>query len=95
MHMHVDSLPAWAYVHLVCAPTPHNYQESARGWACAHLSRHVLQRQACCFQLLLQLSRAEVICHHTDGTPHDMLPVATLTHGHVALACLSSCSMND
>jgi len=36
-----------------------------------------------------------VICQHTNGSPHDMLPVASLTHGYVSLACLSSCSIDD
>ena len=36
-----------------------------------------------------------MLCQHSDGTPHDMPPVARLTHGHVAPACLSSCSFDD
>ncbi len=50
---------------------------------------------ACYFQLLLQLSRGDVIYQHTDGTPHDTLPVVGLTCGRVAPACLSSCSIHD
>ncbi len=94
MHMHVDNLPTCDHVHFVGAPKLHNYHKSARGCVHAHLSRHILQRQACCFQLLVQLSRAAVLCQHTNGTPHDMLPLASLTHAHVALACCGGCSID-
>jgi len=94
MHMHVDSLPACDHVHLVGAPKPHHYYASARSCAYAHLSRHILHWQACCFQLPLQLSRAAVLCQNTDGSLHDMLPVASLTRGHVALACCGGCSID-
>jgi hypothetical protein len=36
-----------------------------------------------------------MLCQHTDGSPHDMPPVASLIRAHVALPCLSSCSFDD
>ena len=36
-----------------------------------------------------------MLCQHSDGSPHNMPPVTSLTRAHAALACLSSCSFDD
>ena len=93
VHTHDDSVPTWA-VFILCAH-PNHSRKPARICSCAHLCGIVLRLQASSLHLLLQLSRADVLCENTDGSPHYMLPALVFTCGHVALTCLGGCSSRD